>query len=205
MDYLIDAVAKEIALKRFGVPECLLVPIAAVDVGAIRNYIGEIQQELGRGPLPKALVVRVKEPPPVDMRLPVWELAASKAFHQPVQLWVHVAYTRYREAYKRAFPSENIDNKILSHAMNRRVAELKGFQYTRLTPTSRSANSSSAFSEGWAFDYYSSPEGIAANKRRGAFIQYADLTDLMLLLDLKLGEGVMDAVNEAQRLIDPPW
>ena len=44
---------------------------------------------------------------------------------------------------------------------------------------------------------------MAANLRRGAFIQYADLTDLMLLLDLKLGGGVMEAVNEGQRLIQP--
>jgi hypothetical protein len=34
-------------------------------------------------------------------------------------------------------------------------------------------------------------------------IQYADLSDLMLMLDMKLGGGVMDAVNVAQRLIDP--
>jgi hypothetical protein len=117
-------------------------------VAAITNYIGEIQQEFGRGSPPKALLVRVKDPPPVDMRFPIWDLESSKIFHQRVQLWVHISYTRYRRAYRSAFPQEDISDKILSHALNRRVAALKGFQYTRLTPTSRSANSSSAFSEG---------------------------------------------------------
>jgi len=203
MEYKIDHVAKELALRAYVVPECLHVPIAAVDVDAIRNYVGDIQQEFGRGSPPKALVVRMKNPPPADMRFPVWDLEASKIFHQPVQLWVHREYTRYRQAYRKAFPLEDIGDKTLSHAMNRRVAALKGFQYTRLTPTSRSANSSSAFSEGWAVDLHSTPAQMAANRRRGAFIQYADLTDLMLLLDMKLGGGVMDAVNMAQKLIDP--
>jgi hypothetical protein len=35
------------------------------------------------------------------------------------------------------------------------------------------------------------------------FVQYADLTDLMLMLDLKLGGGFMDAVNDGQKLLRP--
>jgi hypothetical protein len=64
MTFLIDHAAKELALRHFVVPECLLVPIAAVDEDAFRNYIGDIQQELGRGSPPRALVVRIKESPP---------------------------------------------------------------------------------------------------------------------------------------------
>jgi hypothetical protein len=41
------------------------------------------------------------------------------------------------------------------------------------------------------------------SKKSNAFIQYADLTDLMLMLDLRLGGGVMDIVNEGQRLVRP--
>ncbi len=204
MAYQIDHTAKERALRHFRGGECLHVPIAAVDVDAIHNYIGEVQQEFGRGSPPKAVLVRMKEPPPIDRRYPVWALEASKAFHQPIQLWVHVAYSGYRRAYRKAFPAEDISDKILSHAMNRRVAALKGFQYTRLTPTSRGANSSSAFSEGWAVALHSTPAQMVANKKLGAKIQYADMTDLMLLLDMKLGGGVMDAVNVAQKLIDLP-
>jgi hypothetical protein len=42
---------------------------------------------------------------------------------------------------------------------------------------------------------------MEANRRRGASIAHAGLTELMLMLDLSLGGGVMDAVNEGQRLI----
>ena len=91
----------------------------------------------------------------------------------------------------------------MSHAMNRRIAALKGFAYVRITPTSRGCNSSSGFSEQWGVTLHSLPDQIAANQRRGAFIQYADLSDLMLMLDLKLGGGVMDAVNEGQKLVRP--
>ena len=107
------------------------------------------------------------------------------------------------QAYRAAFPSESLGDQVLSHAMSRRVAVLKGFRFVRLTPTSRPANSSSAFSEGWGVKLHGSPGQMSANLRRGAFIQYADLTELMLMMDLKLGGGVMDAVNEGQRLIRP--
>ena len=88
--------------------------------------------------------------------------------------------------------------------MNSRLAALKGFQFVRLTPTSRAANSSSAFSEGWAIDLHrAAAEQIEANRKAGLFVQYADLTDIMLMLNLKLGGGVMDLVNEGQKLLRP--
>jgi hypothetical protein len=114
-----------------------------------------------------------------------------------------VTYTRYRQAYCSAFPEDAIGDKVISHAMNRRVAALKGFQYVRITPTSRSANSSSRFSEDWGVAFHSASPQTAAERRRGAFIQYADLTELMLMLDMNLGGGLMDAVNEGQKLVRP--
>lgn len=44
----IDRNAKEHALRHLGMPECLHVPIAAVDEAAIRTYVGEIVQGLRR-------------------------------------------------------------------------------------------------------------------------------------------------------------
>jgi hypothetical protein len=203
MPFLIDQIAKEIAVRRFGLPECLHVPIAAVDKGTISAYIGDILRVLTTGGSDKALLVHAKEPPPTDARLPIWELPESAVFHRRMQVWVDVAYTRYRQAYLRAFPSEEIESKILSHTMNRRVASLKGFQYVRITPTSRGSNSSSGFSEKWGVALHSQPEQMQANRNRGVFIQYADLSDLMLMLDIKLGGGVMTAVNEGQKLLTP--
>jgi hypothetical protein len=198
-----DHVAKEIALTRWALPECLHVPIAAVDEAAIRNYIGDIEQVLSNGSPPKAFLVNVQEPPPVDAQLPIWELPSSNIFFQRRQVWVHSAFGGYRKAYKKAFPDENIDGKILSHAMNRRTAALKGFGYIRITPTSRGCNSSSAYSENWAVALHGDPKQAEANRRRGAFIQYADLSDLMVMLDIKVGGGVMAVVNEGQKLVTP--
>jgi hypothetical protein len=50
---------------------------------------------------------------------------------------------------------------------------------------------------------HATPEQVAANRRRGAFIHYPDLAALMVMLDMKVGGGVMDAVNEGQKLVRP--
>lgn len=200
---MIDDIAREVAISRYGLAECLHVPIAAVDEAAISTYVGEVRAVLSGGSSRKALLVCAKTPPPPDARFPVWHVEGCHMLHRPMQVWVDVAYTRYRRAYRTAFPDEELGDRILSHTMNRQVAALKGFRFVRLTPTSCAANSSSGFSEGWGKTLHRDPAQIAANQRRGAFIQYADLTELMLMLDMRLGGGVMDAVNEGQRLIRP--
>jgi hypothetical protein len=199
MPLLTDPIAKEIALRRWVLPECLHVPIAAVDENAIQNYIGEIQEVLAIGSPAKALLVNVREPPAIDNAYPIWDLPASEIFHRRQQVWVHIDYNQYRKAYRKAFPDELIDGKVLSHTMNRRTAALKGFSYVRITPTSRANNSSSAFSENWAVALHTQPPPVVPKPQ--AFIQYGDLTDLMLMLDMRLGGGVMELVNEGQQLI----
>jgi hypothetical protein len=203
MPFEIDQVARNVALRRYVLPECLHVPIAAVSEGAIATYIGDIAQILSKGTPNKAFLVRAKQPPPIDDRLPIWEIDGAAILHRRMQVWVHVGYTRYRNAYQRAFPTEDIAGKVLSHSMNRRVAVLKGFQYVRITPVSRGANSSSGFTEKWSVGLHGAPGQTQKRARHGAFIQYADLADLMLMMDLKLGGGVMSVVNEGQALVEP--
>jgi hypothetical protein len=198
---MIDAIARELAITRYGLAESLHVPIGAVDETAISTYVGEVQKVLNGGSARKALLVQAKPPPARDPCFPIWDIDGCHVLHQRRQVWVDVAYTRYRRAYQEAFPNEVLGDRIVSHTMNRRVAVLKGFQFVRLTPTSRAANSSSAFSEGWGVALHNTPEQRAANRRRGAFIQYADLTELMLMLNMRLGGGVMAAVNEGQKLV----
>ena len=200
---MIDEIARERTLNRNGIPLCLHVPIAAIDEAAIEIYVGEIRRVLSGGNLRKAFLIEAYPPEPRDLCYPIWDEPGSAELHRPLQVWVHIGYSRYRQAYRRAFPDENIGAAVLSHAMNRRIAALKGFDFVRITPTSRGANSSSAFAEGWGAALHGSPEQMAANRRRGAFVEYADLTDLMLMLDMKLGGGVMDAVNQGQRLVRP--
>ena len=203
MPYKIDKVARDTALRRYALPECLHVPTAARDEQAITTYIGEIARVLSRGTPNKALLVRAKEPPPIDDRLPIWEMEGAAELHRGLQVWVDVGYTRYRDAYQRAFPTEMIAGRVLSHAMNRRVAFLRGFRYVRITPVSRGANSSSGFSEQWGVELHGAAGQTPEAARERAFVEYADLPSIMLMMDLKLGGGVMNVINEGQALVKP--
>lgn len=200
---MLDPIASE-RVRRYGIPECLRVPIAALDEAAIEIYVGRIVRTLSRVGSRRAFLVEAHAPLPIDSALPIWESPGSTILHEPLQVWVHRDYRGYRRAYLRAFPDVGLHGRVLSHAMNRRLAAFKGFEFVRLTPTSRAANSSSAFSEEWAIDRHSTPNKVEENRKLGLFVQYADLTDIMLMLDLKLGGGMMDAVNEGQKLIRPP-
>lgn len=200
---LIDPIAKDIARNHFGLPDCLHVPVAARDEKAIEDNIGAIIRPLGRGPPANAYLIEAYTSATIDTRLPIWDNPTSAILHQTNQVWVAVKYTRYRAAYKKAFPRDNIDGLVLSHSLNRRVAALKGFLYVRVTPTSRGANSSSAFSEQMSLDHHSEDRRKNRNKQSQAAIQYADLMDLMLMMDIKLGGGVQNIANESQALIKP--
>jgi hypothetical protein len=202
MPLLIDQAAKEIALRRWVLPRCLHVPVAAVDEAAIRDYIGDVEQVLAKRSSCKALLVKIAEPPEIDPLLPICDHPNANVLHAHRQVWVHIAFNRYREAYRKAFPDDVIGGKVLSHAMNRRTAALKGFDYVRITTVSRGGNSSSGFSEQWGVSLHGSPAQMAARRIRPPFIQYADLSDLMLMLDIKVGGGVMDVVNEGRKLVE---
>lgn len=199
----VDHVAKQVAVRKWGLPECLHVPIATLNEESITKYIGKIERVLSKRLPHKALLVRIETPPPRDERLPLWNKQNSSILFSPLQVWVDVSYGQYRAAYKEAFPDEDIQGKVLSHAMNRRVANLKGYQFVRLSPVSRSANSSSAFSEQWGKARYTETRKSPDEIRAGAFIQYADFSDILLMMDTVVGGGVMEVVNLEQALLIP--
>jgi hypothetical protein len=202
MGLRIDEMAKAIALQSWTLPECLHVPIAAVDEDAIRNYVGDVEPVVvGRAPH-KALLVLVQNPLKIDPLLPINDHPNSRILHAGRQVWVHIGFTRYRDAYRKAIPEEDIKGRVLSHAINRRTAALKGFEYVRITPVSRAGNSSSSFSEKWAVELHGSARAIENRRLRPPHIQYGDLCDLMLMLDMRLGGGVMEAVNAGQKLVE---
>lgn len=104
----IDEAARRIAIERYGLASCLHVPIAAVSEEAVAAFVREI---IGgpRGPAPgKALFVRTFDPPPPDPAFPIWAVQGSEVVHRRLQLWVHVAYTRYRCAYRRPFRTRRL-------------------------------------------------------------------------------------------------
>ena len=183
-----------------GLVPCLYVPVAARDIHAIEKYVGRIIASLAHGSPDKALLVEAYEPEKADERLAIWNLPQAAVLHYPRQVWVHVDYTAYRRAYRRAFPDVDLSGLVLDHVMNRRVARLKDFTYLRIVPISREANSShGGLSEGWAVEHQGSSRMRERNKASQATVQYADLADLVKMLNMQGGGSVMDIVNDATR------
>jgi hypothetical protein len=192
-----DAQATVTALRHFGLPPCLHVPIGAIDTLAIENYIGTIEGGLTAGPTPRALLVKPYTPSPPDRRLPIWRMAASAVFHLDPQIWVHVDYRGYRRAYCDVFGTLDGRDVVLDHVMNRRVARIKGMQYVRIVPISRASNSNSgAVSERYGFGHHMTPTATAYRKAHPASIQYADLADLVKMMDIMTGGSFQNAVND---------
>ncbi len=184
---------------------CLYIPVAARDTNAIETYVGRIVAELARRAPGKALLVEAHEPDEPDDRLAIWNHPGAAVLHYPRQVWVHVDYTAYRRAYIQAFPDLDLTGLVLDHVMNRRVARLKGFTYLRIVPISRAANSShGGLSEGWGVDLHSSPRMMELNRTSQAVVQYADLCDIVKMLNMEGGGSFMQIVNDAQNLVDLP-
>lgn len=197
----IDEFARRMAIERFALPTCLHIPVAARDEAAIRTHVGRVVDVITRGDPNNALLVEV-EPPERNLKLPIWQIPSSEELHSRRQLWVHMDFRGYRAAYSAAFPENAIGDRVLDHVMNRRVARLKGFNYLRIVPISRAANSSSGgLSEKWAVSENESERMRIKNSSSPARIQYADLADIVKMLDLKTGGALQDQVNEAQALV----
>lgn len=188
------------AVRQWGLPECLHVPIVAVDEAAISEHIGDIVKVLSPG---RALLVEIDPPPPRDERLPIWTHQRSDVFFEKRQVWVSHNYTRYRQAYVAAFGNDVVEGKVLAHMYNRRMAQLRGYKYIRLVPVSRATNSSSAYTEQWGVKRSETDLG-ARRERLGLKMQYADLGDLLVMLDVQLGGGVQEVFRVGQDLVEVP-
>jgi hypothetical protein len=201
----IDSHAARIPI-RSGLPPSLYVPIAARDTFAIERYVGRIATQLLPKSPDKAFLVEAYGPEKSDARLAIWEVPESVVLPSFKQVWVHVDCRAYRRAYQQAFPEFDLATFVLDHVMNRRVARLKGFAFLRLVPISRGANSShGSLSEGWAVEYHSTPEMREKNRASLAAVQYADLSDIVKMLNMQGGGSLMDNVNEAQKLLELPY
>lgn len=86
-----DEAAYRQAVQGWAVPECLHVPVVALDETAIADHIGDIIETLSPG---RAVVVAVDPPPERDLRLPIWSHPRSSVLFDPIQVWVSPTYTR---------------------------------------------------------------------------------------------------------------
>jgi hypothetical protein len=83
------------------------------------------------------------------------------------------------------------------------MATLRGYGFVRLVPVSRKANSSASFTEQWGVKLAAADLG-ARRLKRGLRMQYADLSDLLVMLDMNLGGGVQEVFRVGQSLIEIP-
>jgi hypothetical protein len=196
----VDEIANERGLRYM--PAGLLIPIAAKSEHAITKYIGTISDVITKSEPNNALLVVIDEMPIINERLAIWKLKESTILYSHKQVWVHVDYKGYRQAYQKAFPDENIKGLVIDHIMNRRVARLKGFNYLRIIPILREVNSSSGnMTEKYGYGYHSSNEMKRINNESGPYIQFADLADVVKMLNIKTGGSFQDGVNEAQKYL----
>jgi hypothetical protein len=198
----VDEEARDRAIRVYALPACCHIPIAARNEAAIEKYIGRIAHVLTPASPNKALLIHPYDAPPLNRRLPIWVMKESAILHYPQQVWVHVDYKSYRAAYAKAFPNQSLKNLVLDHILNRKMARAMGFIYLRILPISRQANSSSGgLPEKWGIAYQTSAEMVQINAQSKSFIKYADLQDIVKMLNRKSGGGLQDSVNEAQSLV----
>jgi len=198
--YEIDENAKAIALRE-GMPSDVHIPIAARNKDAIIKYIGTINY-ISALKSEEAFIVTPYFIPLLNNKLPLWKIKESLILHSKNQIWVHVDYKNYRNAYLKACPDENIKGLSLDHILNRRVARLKGFNYIRIVPVSPSVNTSSGgVTEKYSFDFHNSEYMKKKNKENKSFIQYADIADIVKILNLKTGGRTQYVIQDSLKLI----
>lgn len=211
------------AAQTFGLPNCLRVPVAAASVAAIERYVGTVKDTYpGRGSAGGRLNALLVQPhPPTAGPTPnvgLWEgpdgPRVRARLHLDRQVWVHVEYTNYRNAYERLGMAPIPPGHFLDHVQNRKAVILGGstHPYLRLCPVRRQVNTSGGHAsggEGMEKDYLKalptlSPATRAAAARALASeIVYADPMDLTKMLDIAPGTGNLPGVAATQGLFYP--
>lgn len=183
-------------------PSDIHIPIAARSKEAITKYIGTISEIHSKSQINSAFLVKLDEFPCADKKSAIWKVKEAEILHCTSQMWVHVNYTNYRKAYQKAFPEQNLKNFVIDHIMNRRVARLKGYEYLRIIPISRAANSSSGnITEKYGFEYHCTERMMQLNCQNSPFIQYGDIADIVKMLNIKTGGSFQEGVNEALKYL----
>ena len=206
--------------NKFGLPECLWVPIAADSIDSIEKYVGKIKRkQIGKSKTVEAVLVQSAEQRIVNNpRVKLWKEPKASEYQArlfpTLQVWVHVDYGDYRQAYcdfgMPAIPADY----VLDHVQNRKAIRLRDYShsYLRLCPVSRSVNSSGGHrsgGEGMEKDYLKSVK--KASKKQQPLVQeasscsiiYADPMDLTKMLDIPPGTTTLRGVQETQGLFFP--
>lgn len=179
--------------KQDNMPPDLCIPIAAKSIAAIDKYIGNCSKISAKSD--NALLVTLDNDIHIPKKSSIWKTKESDILYYAKQVWVHVNYSSYRNAYHKVFPDTDL-KLVIDHVMNRRVARLKGFEYLRVIPISREANSSSGnITEKYGFDANRSDP--IRNLNNLASLHYADIADIVKMLNIKTGGSFQDGIRDS--------
>jgi hypothetical protein len=217
---ILPAVPHDEKSPTYGLPACLRIPVGAASVESISQFVGEIEDSIqNMKGATVALKVRAHtrgfpgQPIAKLWRTELGRRHADTLFPE-FQIWVHVDYRRYREAYRRFGMAPIESETFLDHIHNRRMARLRWYAhpFLRLCPMSRTTNTNSGHasgSEGAGIDYtrslLASPERSLALKAQVSSyqIEYADCSDLTKMLDISPGTEIMNGIRDSLHLFDP--
>jgi hypothetical protein len=209
---------KEFGVNTSSLTADLQVPIAAESTETISSLVGRITQILpGRKRSINAVVVEAWRPPR-DARIPLWKLQAADYYYEQLhpnkQLWVHVDYDGYRNAWKRLRIGELTSDVFLDHLRNREVVRLTGYRhpFVRLCPVSRATNTNSGQGSGLEglekenirkMDEFPDRIRVPMKEALNAPIVLADPFDLTKMLDIPPGLSEMQGTATMLKMFYP--
>ena len=201
-----------------GLPDALRIPIAGKSREAIEQFVGPVLRERGRvrGEVGAYFVDSTDRPELGGVGL--WNHPDAGEYAERLfpdrQVWVHVDYTRYRDAYISFGMPEIPDGHVLDHIQNRKAIRLRDYShpYIRLCPVTHRVNTSggvNAGAEGMERAHmqsakYGNQAAIDAIERvNKQSVIYADPLDITKMLNIVPGTFVLDGVREILHLLYP--
>ena len=192
---------------RFGLPPSLWIPIASASIADIERYVGRVSRNITdtRSGRVNAVVVMSAAATSAESNVSLWKSSlaslARERLHPSRQVWVHVDYGSYRQAYDQFGMPPIPAHYFLDHVQNRKAIRLRGYShpYLRLCPVHRTVNTSGghyAGGEGMERAFLSARSPVPTPNR----IIYADPMDLTKMLDIPPGTQVLNGVRDTQRL-----
>ena len=201
---------KALGVQTFGLTQDLFVPIAAAGLEAIDAYVGTIETRISGRKRPTNAVVVVAHRPQRNPKVPLWDQPEADEhyhrLHPEKQLWVHVDYSNYRQAWKQLGFIQLTSEVVLDHIQNRVAVRLTGYRhpFLRLCPVSRETNTSGGLNIGaegmekteWKkLDVQPAHVRASMEQAARAPVILADPIDLTKMLDKPPGLGELRGVG----------
>ncbi len=199
---------------KHGLPASMRIPIAAKSLEVIGRFVGPILKTYGKVPKHDdavgAVLVDTTWRPQRD-GAKIWQHPEINRFEArlfpPRQVWVHVDYNGYRNAYEKLGMPGIEDDYVLDHVQNRKAIRERGYShpYILLCPISSQVNTNcgvASGAEGMERTHLQTAherseviqEAIERANRQQVI--YADPVDLTKMLNIAPGTKTLPGVGE---------